>query len=63
MSMARLRDGQYDENNKEVLKDLISKQRELCEAHTYIKQLQKQNQLLEARLAKLEIMVTRLSDR
>jgi hypothetical protein len=87
MSMERLPDGQYDENNKEaqldhsmlsdfirsedgnrdlsatvschneVLKDLINKQQELGKAHTYIEQLQKQNELLEARLVKLEAMI------
>ncbi len=89
MSMERLPDGQYDENNKEtqldhsmlsdfvrskdgnrdlsatvschneVLKDLISKQQELGKAHTYIEQLQKQNKLLEARLAKLEALIAK----
>jgi len=89
MSMERLPDGQYDENNREVqldhsmlsdfvrskdgnrdlsatvschnevLKDLICKQQKLGEAHTYIEQLQKQNELLEARLVKLEAMITK----
>ncbi len=87
MSMERLPDGQYDENNKEsqlnhsmlsdfvrsedgnrdlsatvsclneVVKDLVRKQEELGKAHTYIEQLQKQNELLEARLVKLEAMI------
>jgi hypothetical protein len=43
--------------HNEVLKDLIRKQEELSKAHTYIEQLQKQNRLLEARLAKLEAMI------
>jgi hypothetical protein len=93
MSMERLPDGQYDENNKEaqldhsmlsdfirsqdgnrdlsatvschneVLKDLIRKQQELGKAHIYIEQLQKQNQLLEARLVKLEAMIARQAGR
>ena len=44
--------------HNEVLKDLIGKQKELGKAHIYIEQLQKQNQLLEARLVKLEAMIT-----
>jgi phosphoenolpyruvate carboxylase len=43
--------------HNEVLKDLINKQQELGKAHTYIEQLQKQNELLEARLVKLEAMI------
>jgi hypothetical protein len=91
MSMERLPDGQYDENNKEaqldhsllsdfirskdgnrdlsatvschneVLKDLINKQEELSKANTYIEQLQKQNELLEARLVKLEATVAKMN--
>jgi len=45
--------------HNEVLKDLIQKQQELGKAHTYIEQLQKQNKSLEARLVKLEAMITR----
>jgi hypothetical protein len=93
ISMQRLSDGQYDENNREqqldhsklsdfikskdgnrdlsatvschneVLKDLIHKQQELGKAHIYIEQLQKQNELLEARLVKLEAMIARLNGR
>jgi hypothetical protein len=89
MSMERLPDGKYDENNKEiqldhsmlsdfvrsedgnrdlsatvschneVLKDLIQKQQELSKANTHIEQLQKQNELLEARLVKLEAMIAK----
>jgi hypothetical protein len=44
--------------HNEVLKDLTRKQQELGKAHIYIEQLQKQNELLEARLAKLEAMIT-----
>ena len=89
MSMERLPNGQYNENNKEaqldhsklsdfvrskdgnrdlsatvschneVLKDLINKQEEIVKAHTYIEYLKKQNELLEARLVKLEAMISK----
>jgi hypothetical protein len=45
--------------HNEVLKDLILKQKELCKAHLYIKKLQKQNESLEARLTKLELMIAK----
>lgn len=93
MSMERLPESQYDENNKEaqldhsmlsdfvrsgydnrdlsatvschneVPKDLIRKEQELDKAHIYIEQLWRQNQLLEARLVKLEAMIARPAGR
>jgi hypothetical protein len=89
MSMERLPDEQYDENNKqvqldhsklsdfvrskdgnrdlsatvschnEVLKHFIRKNDELEKAYVQIEQLQKQNELLEARLVKLEAVITK----
>lgn len=44
--------------HNEVLKDLIHKKQELGKAQIYIEQLQKQNELLEAGLVKLEAMIT-----
>jgi len=87
ISMERLPDGQYQEDNKEnqldhsklnsfirskdgnrdlsatvsclneVVKDLTRKNKTLEKAHADIKQLQKQNQILESRLIKLEAAV------
>jgi hypothetical protein len=47
--------------HNEVLKDLISKQQELGKAQIYTEQLQKQNEILKARLLKLEAIVNRLN--
>jgi hypothetical protein len=47
--------------HNEVLKELIRKQQELDKAQIHIEQLQKQNQLLETRLVKLEAIVARLN--
>jgi hypothetical protein len=49
--------------HNEVLKDLIRKYEQLGKAHIYIEQLQKQNELLEARLVKLEAVIDQQAGR
>jgi len=65
-SFIRSKDGNRDLSAtvsclNEVLKDLIRKNHELEKTHANIEQLQKQNQILEAKLVKLEAMITDIS--